>query len=68
MIAWLREWKEKNPPRLIVGVYLPTWGCGRPLEDDGEDDIKGYNEELEALGDTKWFTAPWLFIECYMYR
>lgn len=44
------------------------YGMYRPLEDDGEEDIKDYNKELEALGDPKWFEAPWLFVECYLYR
>ncbi|KAF2841541.1 putative UPF0364 protein [Patellaria atrata CBS 101060] len=39
-----------------------------PIEDDGESDVASYNEELAALGPLHWFTAPWLFSECYMYR
>lgn len=40
----------------------------RPLEDDGQPDIEGYNKELEALGSPKWFDVPWLYAECYLYR
>lgn len=50
-----------NPQRVLIRQV-------RPLEDDGEEDIKGYNKELEQLGNPKWFEAPWLFIECYLYR
>ncbi|KAF2417245.1 putative UPF0364 protein [Tothia fuscella] len=39
-----------------------------PLPDDGLPDIAGYNKELSQLGELKWFNAPWLFSECYMYR
>lgn len=39
-----------------------------PLPEDGEPDIADYNHELEALGNPKWFGAPWLFSECYLYR
>ncbi|KAF2200606.1 DUF89-domain-containing protein [Delitschia confertaspora ATCC 74209] len=39
-----------------------------PLLDDGEPDILGYNKELEALGNPKWHSVPWLFSECYLYR
>lgn len=49
-----------------------------PLEDDGFDDIKLYNDELQQRieGDLdgpkgevpKWHNVEWLFSECYMYR
>ncbi|CCM00959.1 uncharacterized protein FIBRA_03007 [Fibroporia radiculosa] len=46
----------------------------RPLEDipaDGEGLVEIYNTELARLaeqGKGSWFTAPWLFAECYLYR
>ncbi|KAF9529042.1 DUF89 domain-containing protein [Crepidotus variabilis] len=46
----------------------------RPLEklpEDGEPGIRGYNDELTVLENEKrntWFTAPWLYAECYLYR
>lgn len=49
-----------------------------PLEDDGYNDIKLYNEELQQrieadldgpAGEApKWHDVEWLFSECYMYR
>lgn len=39
-----------------------------PMPDDGGADIRGYNEELQALGNASWLSAPWLYTECYMYR
>ncbi|KAF2258668.1 DUF89-domain-containing protein [Lojkania enalia] len=39
-----------------------------PLPDDGAADIAGYNKELEALGNPKWHSVPWLYSECYLYR
>ncbi|KAK4692099.1 damage-control phosphatase, subfamily III, partial [Lecanoromycetidae sp. Uapishka_2] len=39
-----------------------------PLEDDGKGDIAQFNEQLETLGNPRWFSAPWLYAECYLYR
>ena len=39
-----------------------------PLDEDGKPDISDYNRELAELADVQWFSAPWLFAECYMYR
>ncbi|KAH9948501.1 DUF89 domain-containing protein [Amylocystis lapponica] len=49
-------------------------GRDRPLEpipDDGEALVETYNTELARLaeqGKGSWFTAPWLYAECYLYR
>ena len=40
-----------------------------PLIDDGASDIPLYNAHLASLpSPVKWFSIPWLFSECYMYR
>ncbi|KAK0478781.1 DUF89 domain-containing protein [Armillaria novae-zelandiae] len=42
-----------------------------PLPQDGGSHIETYNTELERLAAASkntWFTAPWLFAECYLYR
>ncbi|KAI1736660.1 hypothetical protein F4680DRAFT_253227 [Xylaria scruposa] len=39
-----------------------------PIRDDGHPDVALYNRELEALGTPTWFTVPWLYCECYLYR
>ncbi|TFY78242.1 hypothetical protein EWM64_g5774 [Hericium alpestre] len=42
-----------------------------PIEEDGEPLVDEYNEELARLAEDKrntWFTAPWLYAECYLYR
>ncbi|KIW00786.1 uncharacterized protein PV09_07765 [Verruconis gallopava] len=44
-----------------------------PLSDDGLPDVDKYNQELSQLeakfgGELKWFNAPWLYSECYLYR
>ncbi|MCJ1417395.1 hypothetical protein MMC32_003739 [Xylographa parallela] len=38
------------------------------LVDDGHPDVADYNKELEALSTPTWFSAPWLYTECYLYR
>jgi hypothetical protein len=40
----------------------------RPLVDDGQPDVAGYNKELEQRGTPSWFNVPWLYAECYLYR
>ncbi|TFK37640.1 hypothetical protein BDQ12DRAFT_685038 [Crucibulum laeve] len=42
-----------------------------PIPADGELHVNVYNSELDILakdGRNTWFTAPWLFAECYLYR
>ncbi|EPQ55777.1 DUF89-domain-containing protein [Gloeophyllum trabeum ATCC 11539] len=41
------------------------------IPDDGEPHVEAYNSGLDDLakqGKDTWFTAPWLFAECYLYR
>ncbi|GAA5846676.1 hypothetical protein JCM11251_006709 [Rhodosporidiobolus azoricus] len=44
----------------------------KPLEGSAlPNDLDLYNSELAALaekGQNRWFSAPWLFAECYLYR
>ncbi|THU93833.1 DUF89 domain-containing protein [Dendrothele bispora CBS 962.96] len=42
-----------------------------PIPQDGEPHVELYNSELERLAESSrntWFTAPWLYAECYLYR
>ncbi|KAH7868340.1 DUF89 domain-containing protein, partial [Lentinula edodes] len=42
-----------------------------PIPSDGEPHVELYNTELEELARSSknsWFTAPWLYAECYLYR
>ena len=38
------------------------------MEDDGEDDVSLYNEELKKRGNPTWHNVSWLYSECYLYR
>ncbi|GAO50072.1 DUF89-domain-containing protein [Saitoella complicata NRRL Y-17804] len=44
-----------------------------PLPDDGDADVKDYNDELKYWNEREgreitWFSGPWLYVECYLYR
>ncbi|KAL0060542.1 Hairy/enhancer-of-split with YRPW motif protein 2 [Marasmius tenuissimus] len=42
-----------------------------PIPEDGEPHADLYNSELGRLAEQSrntWFTAPWLYAECYLYR
>ncbi|KZT05259.1 DUF89-domain-containing protein [Laetiporus sulphureus 93-53] len=57
-----------------IGRLKYEMGRDRPLEpipEDGEAQVEVYNTELAWLkekGHGSWFTAPWLYAECYLYR
>lgn len=45
-----------------------TW-TSRPIADDGDANVECFNvhlKELDGTDDDKWFTASWLFAECYL--
>ncbi|TDL27162.1 DUF89 domain-containing protein [Rickenella mellea] len=58
----------------LVSKLKYEMGRDRPLvqiPDDGESGVEDYNTELRKLTEEEngtWFTAPWLFAECYLYR
>ncbi|KAI0049733.1 DUF89 domain-containing protein [Auriscalpium vulgare] len=70
------EEKYAEGKGLIEKVGKLKYEMGRdralePIEDDGETLVDEYNAELARLADdakNTWFTAPWLYAECYLYR
>lgn len=68
--------KSDQGKEIIAKISKLKYQMGRdhpldPLPDDGGPHITTYNDELMALEKDKkntWFTAPWLFAECYLYR
>ena len=48
----------------------------RPIEDPEAPDCELWNQSIEESKwfhsskheDSSWFTAPWLLVECYLYR
>lgn len=53
---------------MLIILTMNVSDARRPLPDDGQSDIAGYNKELEQLGSPSWFHVPWLYAECYLYR
>ncbi|VDB92404.1 unnamed protein product [Peniophora sp. CBMAI 1063] len=68
--------REAEGKRIIEALSKLKYEMGRDRElpaipEDGEAMVETYNEELERLkaeGKGTWFTAPWLYAECYLYR
>ncbi|KAL0961202.1 hypothetical protein HGRIS_006170 [Hohenbuehelia grisea] len=63
-MLWSKDIQRYSSPVIF------TWWT-RPIIDDGEAGIEEYNAGLEDLATKNkntWFTAPWLYAECYLYR
>ncbi|KIJ04814.1 hypothetical protein PAXINDRAFT_141704 [Paxillus involutus ATCC 200175] len=68
--------KVEEGKEIITKASRLKYSMARNLEleqipQDGDTYVDVYNTELEELATTKqntWFTAPWLFAECYLYR
>ncbi|KAF7323249.1 hypothetical protein HMN09_00105700 [Mycena chlorophos] len=67
--------KVTEAKTIIASISRLKYEMGRdyvlqPIPSDGEPN-ELYNAELERLAENSkntWFTAPWLFAECYLYR
>ncbi|KAJ3099761.1 hypothetical protein HDU97_002787 [Phlyctochytrium planicorne] len=65
------ESESKDVISRIAALKYEVWrGKGlRPIENDGGDDVKLWNEHLEQhFKDSTFYTASWLWVECYVYR
>ncbi|PFH47770.1 hypothetical protein AMATHDRAFT_151339 [Amanita thiersii Skay4041] len=70
------EAKIQEGKKIIARISELKYHMGRdhvmePIPDDGEPYVDLYNGELRHLAERKqntWFTAPWLYAECYLYR
>ncbi|EGG05411.1 uncharacterized protein MELLADRAFT_107697 [Melampsora larici-populina 98AG31] len=68
--------KLKHGKLIISQISELKYQCARdkelgPIIDDGGQNLVLYNEELKkakAANKSTWFTASWLFAECYLYR
>lgn len=68
--------KLKHGKMIISQISELKYQCARdkelgPIVDDGGENLVLYNEELKkakAANKSTWFTASWLFAECYLYR
>ncbi|KAI5449589.1 Hairy/enhancer-of-split with YRPW motif protein 2 [Naganishia albida] len=71
-----REAKIEQGKAIIRDLSALKHDMGRnkvlaPIEDDGGANVDCYNDHLKSLrhgGNDTWFTASWLFAECYLYR
>ncbi|KAL1408354.1 Hairy/enhancer-of-split with YRPW motif protein 2 [Vanrija albida] len=68
--AKLAEGKEIVAKLSALKHNMGRNGVLEPIPDDGNANRACYNDELAALADDdkRWFTANWLFAECYLYR
>ncbi|KAI0316951.1 DUF89 domain-containing protein [Amylostereum chailletii] len=68
--------KIEEGKQIIETISRTKYEMGRdralePIPEDGEPMVGLYNTELARLAENAqgtWFTAPWLFAECYLYR
>ncbi|KZO91817.1 DUF89 domain-containing protein [Calocera viscosa TUFC12733] len=67
---------EQEGIELIKRIGQLKYGISRnvvmePIQDDGGSNIELFNSMLSYLEmqhENTWFTAPWLYAECYLYR
>ncbi|RIA84697.1 hypothetical protein C1645_783524 [Glomus cerebriforme] len=64
--------KEKEGKDIIDSIALLKYEMQRkksltPIEDE-EPDIKTWSEVFNHFREENWYSAPWLFTECYLYR
>lgn len=69
----LAEEKIQESKELVERLSKLKHDMGRDkvlekIVEDGGDPVNEYNSVLDKNKDWTWFTAPWLYAECYLYR